>query len=393
MGQNENILSLITQQKEGEKPALQLATHFMKSGSTFTPVNAADMTIIEKLEPATYTVGCTSGGQYFLKLIENFELPQKLYGDTHNVAERVLSTFESRPAATGILLEGEKGSGKSMLLKLLSINARKAGMPTIVINSPFCGDGFNTFIQSISQPAIIAFDEFEKIYDRCDQEKLLTVLDGTFPSKKLFILTVNDKWRVDAHMRNRPGRIFYTRTFGGVDSAFIAEYCADNLKKMERLEGVQMVAAHFSKFTFDMLKALVEEMNRYDEPAAEAMKWLNINPSDSSGGDNRKFDVQIIHSGKMLDMTRYSKHYRTIKGNPMEYDQFYMSFNPLDEGGNSVRETKDGLVTVAFTVSADQIERFDPKSGKYTFNTDNDAFKIILTPVPETPVVYDYGAF
>ena len=86
------------------------------------------------------------------------------------MAERVLSTFESRPAATGILLEGEKGSGKSMLLKLLSINARKAGMPTIVINSPFCGDGFNTFIQSISQPAIIAFDEFEKIYNRDDQE-------------------------------------------------------------------------------------------------------------------------------------------------------------------------------------------------------------------------------
>lgn len=78
MGQNENILSLITQQKEGEKPALQLATHFIKSGSTFTPVNAADMTTIERLEPATYTVGCTPGGQYFLKLIENFELPQKL---------------------------------------------------------------------------------------------------------------------------------------------------------------------------------------------------------------------------------------------------------------------------------------------------------------------------
>ena len=47
-------------------------------------------------------------------------------------------------------------------------------VPTIVINAPWKGDKFNTFIQAIEQPCAILFDEFEKVYDRDDQEKILT---------------------------------------------------------------------------------------------------------------------------------------------------------------------------------------------------------------------------
>ena len=70
-------------------------------------------------------------------------------------------------------------------------------------------------MQDIEQPCIILFDEFEKVYDDQDQEKALTLLDGVFPSRKLFIMTVNNKWRVNEHMRNRPGRIYYMLDFAG----------------------------------------------------------------------------------------------------------------------------------------------------------------------------------
>jgi hypothetical protein len=79
----------------------------------------------------------------------------------------------------------------------------KQGVPTIVINAPWCGDKFNTLIQSIQQPCIVMFDEFEKVYSSEEQEAMLTLLDGIYSSKKLFLLTSNDKWRVDSHMRNR----------------------------------------------------------------------------------------------------------------------------------------------------------------------------------------------
>jgi hypothetical protein len=67
---------------------------------------------------------------------------------------------------------------------------------------------------------------------------MLTLLDGVFPSKKLFILTCNDKWRIDKHMRNRPGCIFYMLDFKGLDADFIREYCEDRLDAKEYIERI-----------------------------------------------------------------------------------------------------------------------------------------------------------
>jgi hypothetical protein len=38
------------------------------------------------------------------------------------------------------------------------------GVSTIVMNEPWSGERFNAFIQSIRQPCIMLFDEFEKVY-------------------------------------------------------------------------------------------------------------------------------------------------------------------------------------------------------------------------------------
>lgn len=121
--------------KETKPVAIKSATHFVKRGNTFAPVDAASLVVIETLPVGTYTVGATPAGFHF-EQIDNFELPQKVYGDTIKNADRILATFADRPNATGVLLEGEKGSGKSMLLKEISIMGRALGMPTIVINSP-----------------------------------------------------------------------------------------------------------------------------------------------------------------------------------------------------------------------------------------------------------------
>ena len=75
-------------------------------------------------------------------------------------------------------------------------------------------------------------DEFEKTYTKEGknyQAKILTLFDGVYSSKKLFLLTCNDKSKMDSHMLNRPGRLYYLLEFHGLDQAFIREYCEDNL--------------------------------------------------------------------------------------------------------------------------------------------------------------------
>lgn len=239
--------------------------HFFRNGNMFRVADDKAVEVHEKLPVGNYIVKQDPFENFFLQEVDTYTQVRKLYGNTQRFADRIMSTFLDRAASTGVLLNGEKGSGKTLLAKTLSIEAAKQGIPTITINNAWTGDDFSKLIQDIEQPAILLFDEFEKVYDEKSQEYILTLLDGVFPTKKLFVLTCNDKWRINQHMRNRPGRLFYMLDFYGLDADFIREYCNDNLQAKEHIEKIVSIASLFDQFNFDMLKAMVEEMNRYDE--------------------------------------------------------------------------------------------------------------------------------
>lgn len=258
---------------------------------------------LRELPVSTYNIIATIKG-FALKPIEHMPLPTKLYGSLGAQADRILSTFGARSVATGVLAAGEKGSGKSLLARVLSARLRDANISTLVCNSPFCGDGFNAFIQSIEQPAMVLFDEFEKTYsDRKEQQQLLTLLDGTFPSKKLFMLTVNDAFGVNTHMYNRPGRLYYSLKFRGLEEAAIREYAEETLRNKDHMESLIMATATFQSLNFDMLKAIIEEMNRYNESAGAAMQMLNASPHNETASDS-SFIVTAVndaHPSKPLE--------------------------------------------------------------------------------------------
>jgi len=320
------------------------------------------MDLHEALPAANYRVAQDAFGNFFLEQIDNFEIPSKLYGNCLRHTDRIINSFWDRPAQTGVLLNGEKGSGKTLLAKNISSELAKVGVPTIVINSPWTGDAFFKLLQDIDQPCVILFDEFEKVYDREQQEEILTLLDGVFASKKLYLLTCNDKWRIDSHMRNRPGRIFYLLDFKGLDVQFIREYCEDNLVNKEHIESICTLTQVYGQFNFDMLKALVEEMNRYGEAPLEALEMLNAKPEYDDGGD---YEVSVVHQGKVLEKKRiYNK---SFKGNPL---------SPI---GLTVEitgdEDEDDWTT--FRVTPTNLVKVDSLQGQFVFESEGS--KIILT--------------
>jgi hypothetical protein len=354
-------------------------TYFLRSGTTFRPSDELSLDLHKELPPGNYIIKADQFGNLFFETVDSFEFKGKRYGDNTRNTERIMQTFMSRSQSTGVMLAGEKGSGKSLLAKTISIEAAAQGIPTLIINSPWKGDAFNKFIQDIEQPCVILFDEFEKVYDREDQESILTLLDGVFPSKKLFVLTCNDKYRIDQHMRNRPGRIFYMLDFKGLGNEFIVEYCEDNLNNKAHIEKICNIASLFGEFNFDMLKALIEEMNRYDEPPEMAMKMLNAKPEFDDGN---RYVISLAVKGVPVDEKDMES--REWKGNPLQ------TMIRLDYKEHSKEADADGDFDyewnqVKFT-NVD-IKKIDSQSGKFVF-VDSDGNSLTLVKVKEKSFNY-----
>lgn len=311
---------------------------YLQKGPIFTVTDKESMDYLDKLPVGNFLIKHNPflGGYYF-EQIDSFTMDHKVYGNTTRHADRILATFRDRPASTGVLLSGEKGSGKTLLAKRISMDAAAAEqMPTIIINTPLHGDEFNQFIQELKQPAIMLFDEFEKVYDREQQDTILTLLDGVFASKKLFIMTCNDVYRINDYMRNRPGRIFYAINYDGIDADFIREYCEDNLKNKNNIDGVCRAATLFERFNFDMLKALVEEMNRYNETARQALELLNAKPI----GTRQTYDVKLVIDGIVAEPNNlYPESFDVF---PLEMQKLHISLSDMGELDPNATVDEDG---------------------------------------------------
>jgi hypothetical protein len=347
--------------------------YFLKNGTSFRVSSKEAMDLHEKLPAGNYTVAVDPMGNLYLESIDDFEIPSKMYGNTLRHTDRIINSFWKRPQQTGVLLNGEKGSGKTLLAKNISVELAKEGVPTIVINRDWTGDGFFKLLQDIDQPCVVLFDEFEKVYDHEKQEEILTLLDGVFGSKKLYILTVNDKWRVDSHMRNRPGRIFYLLDFKGLDQVFIREYCEDNLVNKQYIDQICSLTSLFGEFNFDMLKALVEEMNRYDETPTEALEMLNAKPEYDEGA---KYEIKLVDGGKEIK----SVSPEIWRGNPLAMKGVNIEYDPDPNDDDS------DWVDLRF--APEHLINLNSQEGKFIF--ESKGARLILTRAKEK-ALFDYS--
>lgn len=352
--------------------AVKAKEFFIRRGNKFIITDEVSTEIHDVLPGGNYMVGVSDTLGYFYEQAQPFELPPKYYGEITAVGERIRNTYLDRlkqGKPTGVLLRGEKGGGKTLLAKKLATDlARDLGLPTVMVNVPFYDDDFKGMLAGLG-PSVVIFDEFEKVYsEKPRQEELLTLLDGVFNAKSLFFVIVNDEYKLTDALMNRPGRLFYSLEYKGLSSEFITDYCKDKLTNQAHLTSVLTVTAFFVNFNFDMLQGLVEEMNRYNEPAHEAVKFLNCKAEIFRA--HEMFDVEVIVKGQKIPVVKGQER---AKGHPFGKSYLTLSLDPTPKQRQGIMK---GLSTY-MSLTQDMVTGVDQENEKFTYT--NGPFEITFT--------------
>jgi DNA-directed RNA polymerase subunit F len=217
------------------------------------------------------------GALYLDKQKDLYEFPYKLYG-SDSFPERVITTFKDTNANLGVILSGTKGTGKTVQAKQI---CNLSGLPVILVTSDYeQGRDLATYLNTINQDVVVMVDEYEKIFKQGNG--LLSVMDGASASnyRRLFLLTMNSTLIADA-LLDRPSRVHYLKKFRNLDVAIIREIMDDLLEHKEFSEEIVEYLQSLAIVTIDIVKTVIQEVNRFRESPHHFKDILNISIAKS----------------------------------------------------------------------------------------------------------------
>lgn len=278
-------------------------SNYLITHGRITVAPEGSIKVEKKLPAATYSVEFSKEEGFYLAPMENMEFSGKIYGNIEDVVDRITKAYVARKRNLGVLLSGIKGSGKSLTMKMLAKKVVDTfNIPAIIVSKGYPSHYLARFLYAIDMNCAVIFDEFDKNYaeslkdsdkdkemDTSGQSGLLDLLDGIYTSQKLFVFCANKDYAVSEYMLNRPGRIFYHFRYKPLTMDIIREYLDDNIKNKDFIEEIILYSGFISNLTFDILKAIVEECNFFNEPISEFIDNMNINCNIS----DRRYKVVV----------------------------------------------------------------------------------------------------
>lgn len=252
------------------------------------------------LPVGVYTMCMSADGEMYMTRTNDFMSIGKVYGDCSANKDTIINTFLDRSDKeknTGVLLSGMKGTGKTLLIKeVVRELVDRYNIPVVLVNDAFNISRLQNMLERLDCRCAIVFDEFDKLYAADDETRqdmqagLLTLLDGTIGSSKLFLFSANEQSRVSEWLVDRPGRIYYHFKFDTIPVSVIRDYCADNLYDQNYVDDIIRYMTYADTPSFDILACLVEECNRCKCSPAEFVYRLNINFSK-----NGTYAVEVVY--------------------------------------------------------------------------------------------------
>ncbi|MFD9867512.1 AAA family ATPase [Streptomyces niveus] len=256
------------------------ASTIVASGGEFRLYGDSVQTFAD-LPVATYAIAFSRMNGYSLRQTEPLAPAEEtVYGSHSSRVQRIVTGYSAMDRSLGVILSGDKGMGKSLMLRLLAERMREEhSLPTVLVQHDT--PGLAAFLDDLGE-VVVVFDEFEKIFSNEDddsQNQFLSLFDGLSTTKRLYVLSVNELQRVNDYMLNRPGRFHYHMRFAYPEPETVATYLRDQVSGVTEKQIDEIV--DFSRkcdINFDHLRAIAFEL-RLGESFAEVIGDLNIKRS------------------------------------------------------------------------------------------------------------------
>ncbi|MFD2024156.1 AAA family ATPase [Promicromonospora aerolata] len=261
------------------------ASTIVASGGAFRLYDDSVQTF-DDLPVATYTIAFSQMSGYSLHEAEPLAPGEEtIYGNHASRVRRIVTGYGAMDRSLGVILSGDKGMGKSLMIRMLAEQMRELHrLPTVLVQHSTPGLG--SFLDELGE-AVVVFDEFEKVFasegDAESQNQFLSLFDGLSVTKRLYVLSVNELSRVNDYMLNRPGRFHYHMRFAYPEPATVATYLRNHVPGISGAEVDEVVDfARKYDVNFDHLRAVAFEL-RLGEPFAEVLGDLNIKRTERTG--------------------------------------------------------------------------------------------------------------
>jgi broad-specificity NMP kinase len=273
------LANMVAQAAEMNKKLKEMNNKvWMNTGNSYSQIDP-NFEVTQALPVGVYNLELTMFGWKLFKFADNFVFPYKLYSLENEFVDHVLKTYENTIGNLGILLNGTKGTGKTVTAKVL---ANRLNLPVIVLKS--MGDRNQSMIEYLSSlncDCVLFMDEFEKNFAEKDST-VLQIMDGVYNSnhRKIFLLTTNNM-SINENLVGRPSRIRYVKHFGNLSMNTVNEYLDDALECAEAREEILEFVDSLTISTIDILKTIVNEVNIHGmEGLRRAKNYFNVQTNE-----------------------------------------------------------------------------------------------------------------
>ena len=207
---------------------------------------------------------------YLTRVFDAFTFDYKVYGLETAFVERVVKTYAHTKGNLGILLNGVRGTGKTVSSKII---ANSLNQPVIIVDTAF--GGTVDFLSAIPQNVTVFLDEYEKTFK--ESSDMLTIMDGVLNSdyRRVFLLTTNDLF-VERNLLQRPSRIRYMKMFEDLSPKIVEEIIDDYLLHPQFKQDMLKFVSCLELITVDIVKAVIQETNIHEESPYEFADLFNV---------------------------------------------------------------------------------------------------------------------